>query len=469
MKYLCVFIIFLCSTTYGAEININPNMEPETAYTAIEAAVSGDVVVIEPGVYKFRLYLRNKGVIIKGKDPVNKPVFDYTGMNTDVFPGTDVATLIPWALELYPRDKLRLYSNWAWQIQANDITIENIEIAGARQIGGGAAIYIGPLTIYDEYVPKVLIPKNITLRNVTMRDGDEGLGGMGENILVDDCILAGNGSNSHHNAYIQGGTITFRNSTFDRAYATNLQSRARITMVENCYFGSVGLSAHNISIITDKAEATRGVPFVQQLFVRDSLFSGERNHINPISRFVTVSNSNGADGWKMKFDIELSGNSMTASDKSTWPPDWWIAAIHFVNRPNTIGFDALIKNNEFYNLSELYHVDDLAEIYDVTDEENTFIPPINELPPPVEGCMCEVQSDGTILISLGEGTPPLPPPEDCAQYDLNLDGVVNPVDRAILLNSGCFNSRLEECLKYDFDNSGKVDAVDVSLLVDCYK
>src|SRR5689334_8577212 len=72
-------------------ISITPDMT--TGYTAMEAAVAGDEIVIAPGVYKFRVNFDTAGtaaapIVIRAADPANRPIFDPSPSMVAAAPGS---------------------------------------------------------------------------------------------------------------------------------------------------------------------------------------------------------------------------------------------------------------------------------------------------------------------------------------------------------------------------------------------
>ncbi len=69
---------------------------PADTFSKIEAAKAGDNVIIDPGTYKFRVYLTaaapsNNPITIHAKDPQNPPVWDLSAGNVEDAPGSYTA------------------------------------------------------------------------------------------------------------------------------------------------------------------------------------------------------------------------------------------------------------------------------------------------------------------------------------------------------------------------------------------
>jgi hypothetical protein len=86
-----VFGLFSCVAS-GATIVVTPS----DSYDKIESARPGDEVVIAPGMYGFRVYLRqaappNAPIVIRAQDPKNPPVWDLSGGYVEQAPGSYTA------------------------------------------------------------------------------------------------------------------------------------------------------------------------------------------------------------------------------------------------------------------------------------------------------------------------------------------------------------------------------------------
>ncbi len=294
-------LMFWGALTFAAEYTITPDMTPEEIYTMIESAGAGDTVWIHPGTYQVRIYLSNSGtmenpVVIKGTDPNNRPVFDYTGRDAAQWPGSDSGKI----------------HRWAWQIQADHIIIENLVIQGAvhrSSVSSSAGIFMGPETIYKEPTPPSTIPENITLRNLLMRDNDEGLQGTANNVLVEKCEIFGNGdptaSRPRHNVYLQGGSAVFRFCKIHSpTWGANLTLRTREARIEYSDIGPWGEGAsHGIQLLTDKASSKCGQSYQQTLTMIGNTISGIRQGDKSMSKLVYLGNTNNYAGNRMRLNM----------------------------------------------------------------------------------------------------------------------------------------------------------------------
>jgi hypothetical protein len=293
---LCLSIFLLGTAVNAAELTVSPDLPPEKALAVIESAGAGDVVLIEPGTYQFRVYLKNNGVTIRGADPGNRPVFDYAGRDVPQWPGSNSSRL-NW---------------WAWQIQASDVTLEHLIIRNARidsiATRSSAGIFLGPETIYKEPTPVNTIPTGITLRQMTIHGCDDGLGGTAEGTLVENCEIFHNGSKTskkpRHNVYLQGGSAIFRFcKIYEPVHGANLNLRTRDLRIEYSEIGAFSAASHSISLLTNKAQQTRGKSFQQTITLIGNRLSGVRDHSNQMSKFLILMNSNKYAGNRMHANL----------------------------------------------------------------------------------------------------------------------------------------------------------------------
>lgn len=287
---ITALLLLYSSTAIAEEIIITPGMNPTSAYTTIESASAGDVVLLEPGTYHFRLYLSKDGVVVKGRDKNNPPVFDYHGRPCGQWPGSDQDS----------------WNNYGIQIQASNVLIENLVITGAKNDGHASALYASPMGVAKEPADAGTIKNNIVLRNLKVYDNDEGISGLGDPLIVDGCEIYNNGSVGpipRHNIYLQGGTAVIKNSKIHDSTATNIQVRTKLCRIEYCDIGAFGDSSHSILMITDKADAINGQAFEQRLILVGNRISGVRNHANGMAKLIALVNSNSYSGLSMFLEM----------------------------------------------------------------------------------------------------------------------------------------------------------------------
>ncbi|GAB6059635.1 hypothetical protein JCM31598_27520 [Desulfonatronum parangueonense] len=318
----------------AAEFSVTSDMTPQEAIQVIESAEAGDVVWIQPGIYQFRVYLQKDGVTIRGSDPENRPVFDYAGRDVPQWPGSNSGRL----------------HNWAWQIQASDVTLENLIIRNARIDSmanrSSAGIFLGPETIYKEPTPVETIPTGITLRNIAIHGCEEGLQGTAEGTIVEWCEIFDNGSetsrNPRHNVYLQGGSAIFRFcKIYDPSHGANFNLRTRDLRIEYSEIGAFSAASHSIQVLTNKAQQTKGESYQQTITLIGNKLSGIRHHQNQMSKFLILMNSNRYQGNRMHANLFYNTFEGAKGNQGS------IVQLKYMNGTEKLG--AHVYNNIFIN------------------------------------------------------------------------------------------------------------------------
>lgn len=226
-------------------------MTPDDDYSILEGARAGDVVEVQPGTYRFRVFLSADGtesepIIIRAADTSNPPVWDLSGMLAENFPGSSTRG-----------DRGR----GCWQVTGDHYQISSIVMQGCTTESGNAA---GVRAIDTE---------SLVLRDMVFRDNEVGLSGNGENTLVEHCEFSGNGRRSsppQHNTYIYGGSITMRhNYMHDTRGGQNLHIRAVTSVIE--YNWIARASNYEVDMMTNQS----GADTQDMLFRGNVLISGE--------------------------------------------------------------------------------------------------------------------------------------------------------------------------------------------------
>jgi hypothetical protein len=190
--WLALLVLLLGSTVSAATIV----MGPADDYAKLEAALAGDVVLIEPGTYRFRVELTQQGtaespIVIRAADPRNRPVWDLAGNDTEDWPGSYTAG-----------DRGR----GCWQVfggthyQISGIVFQNCRSAnhlsaGLRSRSAGALI----------------------LSDLRFASNDEGLFLEADDAVVEFCDFEGNGSlgfSGNSQLFHRGGRLSVRASRF---------------------------------------------------------------------------------------------------------------------------------------------------------------------------------------------------------------------------------------------------------------
>ncbi len=182
----------------------------------------GDVVEIDASTYnEVKRWTRPgtaaRPILVRGVGP-SRPLFDAAGQNVD--------GALP-----HPRA--------VFQVEANHITLENLEFRNARNGNNGAGI-------------RVTSGNNVTLRDCRVTACDMGvMCDNNRNLVIERCEIASNGTSSHdgysHNLYLGGNNATVRFCYIhDALRGQNFKTRAHYTELLYNYIadsqdGEVGL------------------------------------------------------------------------------------------------------------------------------------------------------------------------------------------------------------------------------------
>ncbi|HSU52491.1 MAG TPA: hypothetical protein VLT36_00365 [Candidatus Dormibacteraeota bacterium] len=260
--------VFTSCTLSAAIITVTTNDN----YTKIEAAQSGDEVIISPGTYAFRVYLTKAAtstINIHALDPANPPVWDFGTNLLDNVPGSYTAG-----------DKAR----GGWQFSgARNYTISGIVFRNCRN----AAKNAGAIRYYSGTT-------NLVIRNCFFALNDNGLTGgtQDSQATVEFCEFSTNGnpaaslSAPTHSIYIYGGYLAFRYCyVHDIAQGQNFHIRCRDATLEYNWFARA--NNYDGDLMTDDDFSGAG-PFTQTLTLRGNVFVQNPfpgNHSQVISVF----------------------------------------------------------------------------------------------------------------------------------------------------------------------------------------
>jgi hypothetical protein len=205
----------------AATYQVGPT-RPYHTVGSLPALSPGDVVEIDPATYnEVKRWTRSgtaaQPIFVRGVG-ASRPVFDATGQNVD--------GVLP-----HPRA--------VFQIEANDITLENLEFQNARNGDNGAGI-------------RVTSGNNVTVRNCRITMCDMGImSDNNSNLVIEASEVASNGTSLYdgysHNFYLGGDSATVRFCYIhDALYGQNFKTRAHYTELLYNYIadsqdGEVGL------------------------------------------------------------------------------------------------------------------------------------------------------------------------------------------------------------------------------------
>ena len=205
----------------AATYQVGPT-RPYHTVGSLPALNPGDVVEIDPATYhEVKRWTRPgtaaQPILVRGVG-ASRPLFDAMGQ--------DVDGALP-----HPRA--------VFQVEADYITVENLEFQNARNGNNGAGI-------------RVTSGNNVTVRNCRITACDMGvMCDNNRNLVIEACEIAANGTSSHdgysHNLYLGGNSATVRFCYIhDAVHGQNFKSRAHYTELLYNYIadsqdGEVGL------------------------------------------------------------------------------------------------------------------------------------------------------------------------------------------------------------------------------------
>ena len=207
----------------AAVYQVGPS-RPFQTLAGLPALAPGDVVEVDSGTYNEVKRWRNAGtianpIVLRGTGTgTNRPVFDASGKTVD---GT------------LPNPRA------VFQIEADNIRIENFEFRNARNGDNGAGI-------------RVTQANNATIRNCRITLCDMGIMSDGNtNLLIESSEIASNGTALYdgfsHNLYLGGDSATLRYCYIhDALYGQNFKTRGHYTellhnWISDSQDGEVGL------------------------------------------------------------------------------------------------------------------------------------------------------------------------------------------------------------------------------------
>jgi MYXO-CTERM domain-containing protein len=307
-------------------------------YKKIEAAQSGDEVVIAPGTYKFLVYLQHSGVTIRAQDPKNPPVWDLSGTPLESAPGSYTAG-----------DRGR----GCWQISgATDVTIESIVFQSCRsssQNGAGIRYYNG---------------SSVTIRDCLFKQNDNGLTGgtQDSSATVEFSEFDGNGNTQAsaptHNLYVYGGTFTLRYSYLhDPVQAQNFHVRAQQALIESNWIARG--ASYEGDLMTDDDYSGSG-PYTQNMIFRGNVVV-EGNPANH-GQIIAVFNDTGVANLTM--NVEVINNTVVAAAAQG-------ALVHLSNADGT-KMSAVISNNVLTVSTTAFKIEDTSN-GTVSGQNNWFL------------------------------------------------------------------------------------------------
>lgn len=266
-------------------INLSP-ADGTNGYTKIESAHAGDIVIIAPGTYAFRVHLTAKGsasnpIRIQAQDPANKPVWDFSATLVENAPGSYTAG-----------DRGR----GGWQVDGGTgCHISGIIFSGCHTASDNSA----GLRYYNGAT-------NLLLKDCIFRNNDNGITGGTQNseATVEFCEFATNGnlaaSSPTHNMYIYGGTFTLRYCyVHDSLQAQNFHVRAQNSTLEYNWFARAASYEGDLMVNDD---FSGNGPFTQTMLLRGNVFVQNSNPGNH-SQVLVIFNDTGLPNENMSMQV----------------------------------------------------------------------------------------------------------------------------------------------------------------------
>jgi hypothetical protein len=269
-----ILFAFVCEIGNATVINVTTN----DTYTKIESAKAGDVVVIAPGTYSFRVYLTGQGSVtnpinIQALYPTNPPVWDFGTTNVENAPGSYTAG-----------DRGR----GGWQFSgAQGYNISGIVFRHCRT----ASFNSSGIRYYNTTT-------NLYIKDCVFDHDDNGLTGgtQDSEAVVENCEFNACGntnastSSPTHNIYVYGGWLTLRYCyVHDPVQGQNFHIRCRNATLEYNWFARA--NSYEGDLMSDDDFSGAG-PFTQTLTLRGNVIVQKNPPLNN-SQVVAMYNDEG--------------------------------------------------------------------------------------------------------------------------------------------------------------------------------
>lgn len=249
------------ATTY----QVGPTRETTTLQSILLRLRAGDVVELDPGVYRETVRLtchgtRESPVTVRGIGSA-RAVFDADGLDTS-------------GRGPVPRG--------AWQIEGEYVVVEHLEFRHARNGENAAGI-------------RLLASTNAVIRDCKISGCDMGIfGDDRETALIENCEVCGNGTEKFngfsHNFYVAGNRVVVRGCYIhDAPFGQNFKSRAHSN--ELWFNWITGSNEGEIGCVDSAGQTDR--PQSNTLLVGNTLVSRPNRTGNP-SKFVLFGSESGA-------------------------------------------------------------------------------------------------------------------------------------------------------------------------------
>ena len=294
---------------HAATYQVGPT-RPYHTVGSLPALSPGDVVEIDPATYNevkrwTRPGIAAQPIIVRGVGAA-RPVFDATGQNVD--------GVLP-----HPRAM--------FQVEADYVTLENLEFQNARNGDNGAGI-------------RVTSGNNVTVRNCRITACDMGIMcDSNSNLVIEASEICSNGTSLYdgysHNFYLGGNSATVRFCYIhDSLYGQNFKTRAHYTELLYNYIADSQDGEVGLVDAAETAAANSHAVMIGNIIVSKPRLSGYNS-----GRFIQFGQDSGG---QHNGTLYAFNNTFVAGD----------GRIQFLSA-NATGATVVAHNNVFYGSDKI--------------------------------------------------------------------------------------------------------------------
>jgi MYXO-CTERM domain-containing protein len=305
---LVLLLVASAPPALAATINVGPTDD----YHKIEAAQPGDVVLIAPGTYKFRVDFETPGtpaapITVQAADPSNRPVWDLTGIPVSSAPGSYTAG-----------DKGR----GCWQFHGGYYVVDGIVFKNCNDSSSAGL--------------RVINVPSVHIRNCLFQGNTNGVTGAGDDLVIEFSEFDANGKvfmagdNAAHQIYIFGGQLTVRFSYFhDSPEGQSFHVRARQATLEYNWFTRPGSYTGDMMTCEYLCGGTGTQAITMSMLLRGNVIvqGTPSNHSQIIAQLNDASPPNSVDGTGSTGNMDLTMVSNTVIGTTGYNND----LVHSVN------------------------------------------------------------------------------------------------------------------------------------------